>query len=231
MKIYAISDLHLDLSGSKPMDIFGESWEGYLDKIREDWENKVTDEDIVLIPGDHSWAMDLDTAMSDFKFYDGLKGKKIIIRGNHDLWWGGIGKLRNALPEGFYALQNDSIRFDGYVFCGSRGWVVEGYPEFTEHDEKIYKREGERLRLSLKSAQKMLCEGDKLVVLMHYPPFNFRLEDTLFTKAFEEFKVDKVVFGHLHGRKINFIKDINKNGVEYLLCSCDQVDNKLIEIY
>ncbi len=231
MKVYAISDLHLSLSGEKPMDIFGEKWDGYLEKIEKDWQEKVTDDDVVLISGDISWAMKLEDAINDLEFIAKLKGKKILIKGNHDYWWQGINKVRNSLPNSVYALQNDSIKIGNYVFCGSRGWTVEGANDFTAQDLKIYHREVERFKLALKSAKNLIEEGDKLVCLIHYPPFNMRLENSLFTKLFEEYKVDKVVYGHLHGNDVKTYPNISKNGVEYYLTSCDQTKNSLIEVY
>ena len=230
MKVYAISDLHLSLSGEKPMDIFGDKWEGYLDKITKDWNEKVTDNDIVLVCGDISWAMKLDTAKLDLAFLNTLKGTKILIRGNHDYWWQGITKVRESLPNGVIALQNDSVKIGNVVFCGSRGWAVEGSPDFDEHDRHIYEREVQRFKLALDSAKKVLEEGDKLVCLIHYPPFNVRKEQSLFTKLFEENKVDKVVYGHLHGKGVVPYHRLNINGVEYILSSCDMVDNKLVEV-
>ncbi len=231
MKVYAISDLHLSLSGEKPMDIFGEKWDGYLEKIEKDWLKKVTDDDVVLISGDISWAMKLEDAINDLAFIAKLKGKKILIKGNHDYWWQGINKVRNSLPKGIYALQNDSIKIGNYVFCGSRGWTVEGANDFTSQDLKIYHREVERFKLALKSAKNLIKEGDKLVCLIHYPPFNMRLENSLFTQLFEEYKVDKVVYGHLHGNEVKTYPNVSKNGVEYYLTSCDQTKNSLIEVY
>ena len=231
MKVYAISDLHLSLSGEKPMDIFGEKWDGYLEKIEKDWQTKVTDDDVVLISGDISWAMKLEDAINDLEFIAKLKGKKILIKGNHDYWWQGINKVRNSLPKNIYALQNDSIKIGNYVFCGSRGWTVEGANDFTSQDLKIYHREVERFKLALKSAKNLIEEGDKLVCLIHYPPFNMRLENSLFTQLFEEYKVDKVVYGHLHGNDVKTYPNISKNGVEYYLTSCDQTKNNLIEVY
>ena len=231
MKVYAISDLHLSLSGEKPMDIFGEKWDGYLEKIEKDWQTKVTDDDVVLISGDISWAMKLENAINDLEFIAKLKGKKILIKGNHDYWWQGINKVRNSLPKNIYALQNDSIKIGNYVFCGSRGWTVEGANDFTSQDLKIYHREVERFKLALKSAKNLIEEGDKLVCLIHYPPFNMRLENSLFTQLFEEYKVDKVVYGHLHGNDVKTYPNISKNGVEYYLTSCDQTKNNLIEVY
>ena len=95
---------------------------------------------------------------------------------------------------------------------------------------KLYLRETERLRLSLKNAQKDRSEKDKLIALVHYPPFNVKREDSLFTQLFEEFKVDAVVYGHLHGKTVRADKVVVKNGIPYYLTSCDQIDNKLIEI-
>lgn len=230
MKVYAISDLHLSFSEDKPMDIFGKSWEGYLEKIERDWQSKVSDDDVVLISGDVSWAMKLENAVLDLQFFTKLKGTKILIRGNHDYWWNGISKIRSVLPEKTFALQNDSVKIGNVIFCGSRGWAVEGSQDFDEKDRKIYLREVERFKLALIDANKKRKNGDKLICLIHYPPFNVRLENSLFTNLFEENKVDKVVYGHLHGKDSKTYFSYNKNGVEYLLASCDLVNNKLIEV-
>jgi len=230
MKIFAISDLHISTNTNKPMDIFGGNWVGYMDKIRIDWTEKVSDEDIVLIGGDISWAMTIEDAQKDINTLTDLNGKKILIKGNHDYWWSGIGKVRDMLPENFYALQNDSIRFDGVVVCGSRCWSVPGSPDFNEQDRKIYNRETERLKLFIKNAEKLKKEGDKLIALIHYPPFNVKREESEFTKIFEQYRVETVVYGHLHGKSVRADKLVVKNGVKYILTSCDQVDNKLTEI-
>ena len=227
MKIYAISDLHMCLNGSKPMDVFGTKWHNYLEKIFADWEKKVTDDDVVLIGGDISWAMDLDEAIKDIRTLVPLKGKKVFVRGNHDYWWKSISRVREALPENFYALQNDSLKFGKYIVCGSRAWCVEGSPDFREADRKIYRREAERLRLALYSAEKQREEGDEIFCLIHYPPFNVRRENSLFTDLFEEKGVSKVIYGHLHGTESRTDLKIVKNGIEYFLTSCDRADNKL----
>ncbi len=230
MKIFAISDLHITGDPEKSMEIFGGNWVGYLDKIKADWEKKVSAEDIVLISGDISWAMTLENALKDINTLGDLKGKKVFIKGNHDYWWQGIGRIRNALEDGFYALQNDGIKFGNVVICGSRGWCVPGSPEFQTHDEKIYLREIERFKLSLKAAAKLREDGDKLIAMIHYPPFTLKHEDTGFTEIFEEYGVNAVVYGHLHGAFIKADRLTEKNGVKYYLTSCDMIDNKLTEI-
>lgn len=230
MKLFAISDLHISTNSDKPMDIFGGNWVGYLEKIFADWKDKVSEEDVVLIGGDISWAMTLDKAVEDINLMNGLPGKKVMIKGNHDYWWQAIGKVRDALPENFFALQNDCIKLGNAIICGSRCWSVPGAPDFKEQDRKIYLRETERLKLSFASVNKIKDAGDKVVALVHYPPFNVKREDTLFTEIFEQNGVDSVVYGHLHGNKVKSKKLVIKNGIKYYLTSCDQVDNKLTEI-
>lgn len=230
MKIFAISDLHISTNTNKPMDVFGGNWINYLDKIFEDWNDKVSDDDFILIGGDISWAMNIEDAKADILLLSKLKGKKILIKGNHDYWWSGIGKVRDILPENFFALQNDSLSFDGFTVCGSRLWSVPGSPDFTEQDNKIYLREAERLKLSLASAKKIMKQGDKLIALVHFPPFNVKRENSLFTEIFEKNNVDIVIYGHLHGKNVRADKLVVKNGVKYYLTSCDQVENKLTEI-
>ena len=230
MKIFAISDLHISTNTDKPMDVFGGNWVNYLQKIRDDWQEKVSDNDLVLIGGDISWAMSIDDAKIDLETLSDLKGKKVLIKGNHDYWWSTISKVRGVLPDGFFALQNDCVKFGNVIICGSRCWSVPGSPDFKKADEKIYFRETERLKLSFKQVEKIREEGDKVVALVHFPPFNVRREDTFFTKIFEENNVDAVIYGHLHGKSVRSDKLVIKNGIKYYLTSCDQVENKLTEI-
>ena len=152
MTVYAISDLHLP-AREKPMDIFGPQWENHFSRIREDWQNKVQPEDVVLLPGDLTWSMHLEEAKEDIARVGELPGRKILLRGNHDYWWSAIGRVRRALPEGMYALQNDSLLLDGVLFAGSRGWTLPPYAQ-EENDLRIYERERLRLEMSLKDARK-----------------------------------------------------------------------------
>jgi len=230
LKVFSISDLHLSINSNKPMDIFGPVWENYLQDIEASWNSLVTDEDIVLIPGDISWAMYLEDAIADLKYISQFKGKKVLLRGNHDYWWKSISDLRAHLPENMYAIQNDAIKFGNVIICGSRGWVVPEISHKTPEDEKIYKREVIRLELSLKEAVNMREDGDTIICITHYPPFNSRHEDSDFTRLMEKYGVSKAVFGHLHSYDKRQSLTYHKNGIDYFLTSCDLVGNKLVEI-
>ena len=230
MKVYAISDFHLSINNPKPMDIFGPTWEGYLEKIEKDWNEKVNDEDIVLIPGDLSWAMKFEEAKSDLDYICALKGTKVILKGNHDYWWNSISELRKYLHNNTYAIQNNAYKFGNIIICGSRGWTPADNGFKDEQDEKIYKREIIRMELSLMEANKLRQEGDKIIVITHFPPFNYRMESNEMIELFEKYKVDSVVYGHLHNEDKKQKLSFNRNGINYFLTSCDLVGNKLIEI-
>ncbi len=231
MNIYAISDLHLSTNSQKPMDIFGGDWKGHFDKIKADWLAKVTDEDVVLLCGDTSWAMKLEYALADLEALAPLPGKKVFIRGNHDYWWNGITKLRDRAPnDSFVFLQTDAVRIGNVVVMGSRGWTCPGSSDYTEQDEKLYLRESERFRLALADGEALSQEGDRKIVMMHFPPFTAKGEDTRFTELFEAHGVEQVVFGHIHGAAYFPLKT-EKNGVEYLLTSCDKLHFQLVKIH
>lgn len=231
MKVFALSDLHLSINTNKPMNIFGPVWENYWEVICQDWQEKVSDEDLVLIAGDISWGMKLEEALEDIKEIAKLPGKKILTRGNHDYWWKSISSIRNSLPQNIFALQNDAIKFGNYIICGTRGWTVPEYLEQqTEEDKKLYSREVIRLELSLKSALDLKKADDHIICMIHYPPFNAKTEDSEFTKLFEKYGVEKVIYGHLHGKCGRTIIKNNKNGIDYYLTSCDKVQNRLVTI-
>ena len=230
MKIFAISDLHLTNECNKPMEVFGGNWENYIEKIEVNWKKKVTDDDIILIAGDISWAMKLEETKTDFKWLGMLPGKKILIRGNHDYWWKSISNIRSMLPENIYAIQNDAIKIGQWIFCGSRGWnVPEAGEESSDEDKKILNKETERFKLTLKSAKALQTENEEIILLTHFPPFNSKKQDNEFTQLFESYGVKKVVFGHIHGH-VRTEKFFEKNGIQYYLTSCDQIENDPVVI-
>ena len=228
MAIYIIADLHLSFNTNKPMDIFGHNWQNYEEKIKQDWISKVKQEDLVILPGDFSWETYLEDTEEDFNFINNLPGKKILLKGNHDYWWTTVTKL-NKLYDDMRFLQNNFYECGDYAICGTRGWTCPNDVKFDEDDEKIYKREAHRLKLSLDAAKK--AKYDKIIVMTHYPPTNDKLEDSLFTEIYEQYNVEKVVYGHLHGKE-SFKMGLKgeQNGVDYILASCDYTNFKLVKI-
>ncbi len=230
MKVFAIGDLHLDSVVEKPMNVFGPGWENHFERITADWQKKVSSADLVLIPGDISWAMYYQEAIPDLDLIKALPGTKVMIRGNHDYWWKSITGVRALLGNNFFALQNDAVRVNNIVICGTRGWTVPDKNFKTAEDEKIYKRELIRMELALSDMQKKYHQGDYKIAMIHYPPFNAKLSPSDFTRLFEQYEVNAVVYGHLHGNNCRACKFLEQNGIKYYLTSCDQVNCELVSI-
>lgn len=225
MVVYGISDLHLSFTSDKPMDVFGDHWKDHAGKMAEAWDRVVGDDDIVLCPGDLSWALRLEDAKADLDWIGARKGRlKVLGRGNHDYWWSAIGKVRKALPEGCVALQNDAIDLGDVVVAGSRCWAAPGGLDFSEADQKIYERELLRLGMSLKAGRKLA--GDRpLIASIHYPPFGADGRATGFSELIEEHGVALCVYGHLHGRHAHRTAVVGEvRGVRYQLIACDFLD-------
>ena len=226
MAVYAIADLHLPAK-QKPMDIFGEHWKDHFQRISRDWLERVAPDDLVLLPGDISWAMRLEEALDDLQSIGALPGTKLLLRGNHDYWWSSIGRVRRALPEGMYALQNDSVRIGDRVYAGSRGWMLPG-PELSEDDLRIYSRERLRLEMSLKHARRIGGEAP-ITVMMHYPPLTD--DEPGFSDLLEAYGVTDCVYGHLHGPAIYGAVRGLRGSVYYHQVSCDGLGFRLYRLY
>ncbi len=223
MSVFAIGDLHLPGHEQKPMDVFGSHWDRHFETISENWRGKIRDEDIVLIPGDISWAMQLAEAADDLKAIGELPGTKLLLRGNHDYWWSSLAKLRAVLPEKMHVIQNDAMRIGDHVFCGTRGWnFPTAQQALGAQDEKVYQRELMRLKMSLEHARKL--GGSDVTVMLHFPPLFADGLSTGFTEILEEYAVQRVVYGHLHGAgiKIGFLGQ--RAGIDYHLVSCDALE-------
>ncbi len=228
MSLYAIGDLHFSTAVNKPMNIFGDNWDNHEEKIINSWKSQVKDDDIVLVVGDTSWGINMNEAEQDLDIIHKLPGKKIFVKGNHDYWWTTVTKL-NKLYENMSFLQNNFYSYKDYAICGTRGWICPNDFKFTQEDEKIYKREAHRLKLSLDAAKK--AGFKKIIVITHYPPTNDKLESSLFTDIYEQYCVEKVLYGHLHGKE-SFKMGLEgiRNEVEYKLVSCDYTNFNIIKI-
>lgn len=224
MAVYAISDLHLSFTTDKSMDVFP-GWYDYTNKIKQNWESTIKNEDFVVIPGDISWAMRLNEAKKDFEFINNLPGKKILIKGNHDYWWSTSKKINDFLQENNFntisIIFNSAIKADNICICGTRGWM---YNSDEPEDEKILNREVERLRRSLDSAKAF---ENETVVFLHYPPvYNFQESEEIINLLIER-NIKKCYYGHIHGSgaKKGIIEGRYK-GIDFKLVSCDYINFK-----
>ena len=211
------------------MDVFGPQWENHAERVESYWKNLIKDEDLVLLPGDISWGLRLDEAMEDLNWIHRLPGKKIITKGNHDLWWSTVTKL-NRLFEDIVFLQNKCYLCGEVAVCGTRGWICPGTEGFDSHDRKIYERELLRLQFSLEEARR--AKAAVIIAALHYPPTNDKMQKSGFTDMMERYGVKTCVYGHLHGKEAfkNGLKG-RLNGVQYKLVSLDYLEGRPELIY
>ncbi|MTI68896.1 MAG: serine/threonine protein phosphatase [Firmicutes bacterium] len=226
--IYAIGDLHLDFSKEKPMDIFGENWKEHEEKIFSNWREVVNEDDLILIPGDISWALKLKEAFFDLKKIDKLPGVKVISKGNHDYWWETKSKLNSLELDSIHFLHNDSYNYKNISITGTRGWAPKDSDEFKAHDEKVFNRELNRLRLSLQSVDKNI---EKIIVIIHYPPFNLDGTPNEFVEVMKEFNVSTCLYGHLHSEGHKYAVEGNIEGIDFFCVSCDYINFTPLKIY
>ena len=220
--IFGLSDLHLDITKAKDMSVFGENWTDYEERIFQSWQELVRDEDIVLIPGDISWAMTLDEGVKDLDRIDDLPGYKVMIKGNHDYWWASIGKIRQKDFRTIHFLQNDSAIINDVGVFGTRGWISPNSPDFTDHDKKIFDRELQRLQLSYKHLKKDSLS--KVIGMTHYPPFTKDGQLNAIGQQIVDYKVDVCVYGHLHSTGLKQVVEGKIGQTEFYCLSADYLD-------
>lgn len=226
MRIWAIADLHLSFAAPKPMDVFGDRWRDHPRRIAAAWRERITDDDLVLLAGDTSWALKLPEALVDLQWIAELPGHKVLTKGNHDYWWDTARKRRAALPPCLSLVEADAIAFGGWVLCGTRGWVTPGHPTFNpDTDERIYNRELGRLERALAAAQRLsIADGEQkpIGVLLHYPPFYPDGKPTRFASMIAEAGAQFCAYGHLHRRSDwNVAVQGVRDGVRYHLTAGD----------
>ena len=221
MSLYAIGDLHLAFSVDKPMDRFGLVWRNHEKKIEKRWRRRVRPEDTVVLTGDHSWGRNLEESAADLEFIMALPGRKILLRGNHDMFWDA--KKTERLNEQFAGrlefLQNNYFMYEDYALVGTKGYCYEGW-DAPDHFEKLMTRELGRLRISFEAAKAAGCR--KYLMFLHYPPTSIGEMESPFTRMAEEYGAAKVIYSHCHGKE-RFDDSFKGyvNGIEYKLVTSD----------
>ena len=221
MALYAMGDLHLCLGAPKPMDVFGGAWVGYMEKLKQGL-SVITEKDTLVLMGDLSWALDLNSAVADFAWINEIPGRKIILKGNHDYWWSTQAKFTKFCVENGFSdlnlLNNNCYFYDDWAICGTRGWFFEEERSGV-HDEKVFRRELIRLEASLKAA------GDReKMVFLHYPPRSKGYTCREILDLLKSYGVRRCFYGHLHGASHKLAMEGTWDGIEYRLLSADYLD-------
>ena len=218
MALYVIGDLHLSLTGEKPMDVFGEKWANHVERTREAF-SQLHDDDVTILAGDSSWGMSLDGAREDFAFIDALPGKKILLKGNHDYWWTTAAKMKKFFADnGFHTLEilhNNCFFYGDYALCGTRGWFYEEDAEGT-HTGKMLAREALRLEASFKAA-----EGRPILCFLHYPPIYQGYQCPELLTIIDRWHAERCYYGHLHGVTHKRAFEGKRSFTDYSLISAD----------
>ena len=233
MSLFVISDLHLDvLTNEKSMEVFGDKWKDYTKRIQKNWSAVISENDTVIIPGDISWALNLEESLYDLKWINALPGKKILMKGNHDFWWSTVTKMKRFFQENnlntLDILHNNAIETESYILAGSRGWFVDKTVQpqktVTVDYDKILNREQIHLRMSLNEA-KVLQEHSKkeILVFFHFPPIwgDFKCDELL--NILKEYNVSRAFFGHIHG-SYNHSSFFEYDGIQFRMISADFID-------
>jgi uncharacterized protein len=251
MTIWALSDPHLAFDvPEKTMEAFGPAWKNYTQQIETHWKERVSLDDLVLIPGDISWAMNLEDALVDLAWIHALPGTKVILRGNHDYWWSSSSKLAKIMPPSIHFIHNNAFTWNEVTIGGSRLWDTPEYNfsafiEFQENprariktpeeltrekeeEERIFLRELERLKLSLSQLDK---NAKCRIAMVHYPPIGADLAPSRTSAILESFHIDICVFGHLHNVRSGSLPFGKARGVQYLLTSCDYLHYVPLKVY
>ena len=231
MKIWAISDIHFSEGLNSSMSAFGPIWKNHPEKIVTNWRDCVGPSDLVLLAGDLSWVKTFEKGLVFLRQLSALPGKnKIIIPGNHDIWWTDDQKIKKMAPKSIVPLHGSAVKIENQVFCGTCGWHAPNDPHFDNFDRKFFDIEMQLLRNSLEEATKLEPEQG-IHVLLHFPPFSSLGEKTLFFDLLKEYPVTSCIFGHFHLKEEWDKTPLGKiDGINCYLTSSDFLAHRPIEI-
>jgi hypothetical protein len=229
-RLFALADLHLSLTGHKPMDVFGELWVNHASRMAEAWDRTVGPEDTVLLGGDLSWGRDLEEARPDLAWIAARPGRKLLLRGNHDGWWKSQQATQRALPPDCDLLQNNAFAIGPWVVVGARGWLAPDDPQATTADRAVYQREIERLKLSIDYADRTFGRSAPRLALTHFPPRLTAGGPTAVVERLQAGGVSAVIYGHLHGADHARAIRGTHDGLTYHFVAADAVGFAPVEI-
>lgn len=215
------------------MERFG--WKGHPGVLQRAWDKSVSPEDVVIVAGDISWATRPSEALEDLRWLEERPGRKVLLRGNHDYWWGdSFAKLRRIFepyPTIVGFVHNAAVQVERWVIAGSRLWTAPEAPPLPggelggeEANLEYVSRECRRLELSIEDARRIEARSPAAltrVVAVHFPPLYADGRPTAFSRIIEGFGPKVCVYGHLHAAGIAAGFVGVSGSVRYVLASCD----------
>ena len=237
MSLYAIGDLHLHFQSElkNRTQLKDRLWKNHEEKVQKNCAKLISPEDTLVLVGDHSWGKNLSECGEDFRYIESLPGKKILTRGNHDMFWDAkkTGALNEQFSGRFFFLQGNYAVYEDYALVATKGFTFEGpfylngrgqivgWDEKAEkHAKTLVQREAERLEQGLRAAK---ADGyRKIIIFLHYPPTSILERESVFTRLAEEYGASQLIYAHCHG-EFRFHDSImgEFHGVEYRLVSGD----------
>ena len=214
MSLYAIGDLHLHYQSElkAPAQLRDRVWKNHEEKLRKNCQKLITEDDTLVLVGDHSWGKNLSECERDLQYICELPGRKVLTRGNHDMFWD-VKKTRHLnelyqprltfLQDSYSAYQDYALvgtkgfTFEGPFYLDHRGRIIGWDEEAQIHAKKLVDRELERLRKSFELAK---ADGfRKYIMFLHYPPTSILEEKSGFTDMAEAYGAEQVIYAHSHG--------------------------------
>ena len=246
MSLYAIGDLHLHFGSELKArsQLHDRVWKDHEQKFLKNCRKMLSQEDTLVLAGDHSWGKNLTECEKDLQFIADLPGRKILLRGNHDMFWDAkkTDRLRELYDGKLYFLQDNYFSYREYAIVGTKGYTFEGpfylnaYHQICgwdeqeeEHAKKLVEREAVRLRTSLEAAKQ---DGyRKFLLFLHYPPTNILEKRSAFTEMAKEYGAEQVIYAHCHGERRFYDSIMGAfEGAEYRLVSGDYLRWKPLKI-
>ena len=236
MSLYAIGDLHLHFQAElkAPGQLTDPVWRGHEERFFKICSEQIHSSDTLVLVGDHSWGRHLDECEKDLEYICSLPGRKILLRGNHDMFWDAkkTSQLNALFEDRLFFLQNTFYSYKDYALVGTKGYTFEGPfyvrgrkiigwdKEEEQHAQSLVEREAERLRISFESAQK---DGySRFILFLHYPPTNILERNSVFTAMAEEYHAEQVIYAHCHGEhRFHDSIEGRHHGIMYQLVSGD----------
>ena len=236
MSLFAIGDLHLHFQSElkAPGQLHAPVWQNHEEIFRRNCERLIGPEDTLVLVGDHSWGRNLAECERDFEYICALPGRKVLLRGNHDMFWDAkkTAALNRRFEGRLFFLQNNYAAYGDVALVGTKGYTFEGSfylrggrivdwdREEEAHAQQLVEREAERLRVSLEAAK---TDGfTRMILFLHYPPTSILEKNSVFTAMAEAYGVERVIYAHCHGEhRFHDSLEGRHHGIQYNLVSGD----------